>query len=115
MSNWVQLLLGGGILTSVGAGLKYLIDSWTGKRARRITDSEAELRLAETVKRIANEQVSDLEERVHKAEERITKMEDALVAHVWPLINWLDDGAPPPAPEVPDHLRALLRDVRAGR
>ena len=65
---WTSLLLGT-LLTAAGTGTKFLWDAATGRRARRLTDDEAALRLAEMVKRVATDEVETLTERLAELDE----------------------------------------------
>jgi hypothetical protein len=57
-------LLSGTLITAMLTGLKFAFDAITGRRVRRVVDGEAELRLAEMVKRVAADEVETLTNRL---------------------------------------------------
>ena len=105
-------LLSGPLLTALATGAKFMFDAVTGRRVRHVSEGEAELRLAEMVKRVATDEVAAVTRRLERTEQRVHVLEEGLLMHVKPIIDWLDGGGQPPPPSVSEHLRALLRDVR---
>lgn len=63
---------------------------------------------AEMEARAANERIARLEKSFDDMQSQFRHMELTIQTHVGPIVAWIDNGAPPPAPDVADDLRKLL-------
>lgn len=59
----------------------------------------------------AEAQAREANERAAQLEKRFASLERTIQEHVAPIVDWIDSGAEPPAPNIADELRAMLARI----